>query len=89
VLCRGNEIELKAKRFGAGMRIPLASMMLVSFFSTVQMKILVAAAFASATGFAPAHAATMKCTAENMAKSTAMMTPEQSAVDKEPWKTPA
>jgi hypothetical protein len=47
------------------------------------MRILIAAAFVSAVAFTPAQAAMMKCTSDNMAKSTAMMTPEQSAANKE------
>ena len=47
------------------------------------MRILIVAAFVSAIAFTPAQAAMMKCTSDNLAKSTAMMTPEQSAFNKE------
>jgi hypothetical protein len=49
-------------------------------------RLMIAAAFsAMALPFAlsPASAAMMKCTAENMAKSTAMMAPGQSGANKE------
>jgi hypothetical protein len=47
------------------------------------MRILIAAAIFSALAFSPASAAKMTCTSENMAKSTAMMTPGQTAGNKE------
>jgi hypothetical protein len=47
------------------------------------MKILIAAAMLSALAFTPASAMMMKCTSDNMAKSTAMMTPGQTAANKE------
>jgi hypothetical protein len=65
------------------MRIPMASIPLASFLSEVQMRILFAAAMLSALAFSPASAAMMACTSDNMAKSTMMMTPGQSAGNKE------
>jgi hypothetical protein len=47
------------------------------------MRILVAAAMLSALAVSPASAAMMKCTADNMMKSTAMMAPGQNAANKE------
>jgi hypothetical protein len=49
------------------------------------MKILVAAAMLSAlaVSVSPASAAMMKCTSDNMMKSTAMMAPGQNAANKE------
>jgi len=52
------------------------------------MRTLIAAAMLSAFAFTPASAAMMKCTSENLAKSTAMMntmpdTPAKRAADKE------
>ena len=47
------------------------------------MRILIAAAMFSALAFSPASAAIMKCTSENMAKSTMMMAPGQTPGNKE------
>jgi hypothetical protein len=47
------------------------------------MRILIAAAMLSTLAFTPASAAMMACTSDNMAKSTAMMTPGQTAANKE------
>jgi hypothetical protein len=47
------------------------------------MRILIVAAMLSAFALSPASAAMMACTADNMAKSTAMMTPMQSDANKE------
>jgi hypothetical protein len=52
------------------------------------MRILIAAAMLSSLAFTPASAAMMKCTSDNMAKSTTMMmsmpdTPSKRAADKE------
>ena len=47
------------------------------------MRILIAAATLSTLAFTPASAMMMKCTSDNMAKSTAMMTPGQTGANKE------
>jgi len=47
------------------------------------MRILIAAALVSAFAVAPAQAAMMACTADNMTKSAMMMAPGQSAANKE------
>jgi hypothetical protein len=47
------------------------------------MRILIAALMFSVLAFSPALAAKMACTSDNMAKSTAMMTPGQTAGNKE------
>ena len=47
------------------------------------MRILIAAAMLSTLAFTPASATMMACTSDNMAKSTAMMTPGQTAANKE------
>jgi len=47
------------------------------------MRILIAAAMLSALAFSPASAAMMACTSDNLAKSTAMMSPGQTAGNKE------
>ncbi|MGA7806967.1 hypothetical protein [Bradyrhizobium sp.] len=47
------------------------------------MKILISAAMLSAFALSPASAAMMACTADNMAKSTAAMTPMQNEANKE------
>ena len=52
------------------------------------MRIMIAAAVLSTLAFTPASAAMMKCTSDNMAKSSAMMmsmpdTPAKRAADKE------
>ncbi len=47
------------------------------------MKILITAAMLSALSFTPASAAMMACTGDNMMKSTAMMSPGQTAANKE------
>ena len=47
------------------------------------MRILLAAAMLSALSVAPASAAMMKCTSDNLMKSTAMMAPGQNAANKE------
>ena len=47
------------------------------------MRILIAAAMFSALALSPASAAMMACTADNMAKSAAMMAPGQTPSNKE------
>ena len=47
------------------------------------MKTLITAAMLSALSFTPASAAMMACTGDNMMKSTAMMSPGQTAANKE------
>jgi hypothetical protein len=47
------------------------------------MKILITAAMLSVLSFTPASAAMMACTGDNMMKSTAMMSPGQTAANKE------
>ena len=47
------------------------------------MRILLAAAMLSALAVSPASAAMMKCTSDNMMKSTMMMAPGQNAANKE------
>jgi len=47
------------------------------------MRILIAAAMLSTLAFTPASAMMMKCTSDNMAKSTAMMAPGQTGANKE------
>ena len=47
------------------------------------MRILIAAAMLSVFAVAPASAAMMACTADNMMKSTAMMAPGQNDANKE------
>jgi hypothetical protein len=47
------------------------------------MRILVAAALLSALAVSPASAAPMKCTSDNMMKSTAAMAPGQTPANKE------
>src|SRR5437660_9522151 len=69
------------------MRIPIASKSRVSFQVRFAMRILIAAAMLSTFAFTPASAM-MKCTSDNMAKSSAMMTtmpdtPSKRAADKE------
>jgi hypothetical protein len=61
------------KRLQWKIRIYFASSTLVSFSREVHMKILVAAAMLSALAISPASAAMMKCTSDNMMKSTSMM----------------
>jgi hypothetical protein len=47
------------------------------------MRILIAAAMLSMLAFTPASAEMMKCTSDNLAKSTAMMAPGQTGANKE------
>ena len=47
------------------------------------MRILIAAAMMLTFAFAPASAATMACTPENMSKAAAMMAPGQTPANKE------
>ena len=47
------------------------------------MKLLISAAMFSAFALSPASAAMMACTGDNMMKSTAMMSPGQTAANKE------
>jgi hypothetical protein len=66
----------------------LAGALPASLFNEVQMRVLIAAAVLSAMAFTHASAATLGCTSDNMAKSTAMMTtipdsPGKRAADKE------
>jgi hypothetical protein len=70
------------------MRIPSAGKAPVSFFpSEVHMRTLIAVALLSAVSFTPASAAMMRCSSENMMKSSAAWsaadTPAKMAANKE------